>query len=87
MAETADGETYLTPSALAKRWGVSPNKILAWIHAGQLRAVNFATRQDGVRPRYRIAPDAMREFNERRETKPAPITEPSRPTYQGPTFV
>jgi hypothetical protein len=44
--------TKITPPELAKRWGVSPDKILAWIRGGELRAFN-AARRNG-RPRYLI---------------------------------
>jgi hypothetical protein len=43
----------LTPPQLARFWGVSADKILVWIHSGELRATNLAMRRSG-RPRWRI---------------------------------
>lgn len=43
----------MTVPQLARIWGVSPNKILRFIRAGELRATNFATSPGG-RPRYFI---------------------------------
>lgn len=51
MADTA--RSMLTPPQLARRWGVSPEKIRTWIRSGELRAINAATTLSG-RPRYRI---------------------------------
>ena len=45
--------TKLTPPELARRWGVSPDKILAFIRSGELRAVNAAASPNG-RPRWLI---------------------------------
>ena len=42
-----------TPPKLAARWGVSEDKVLAWIRSGELRAIDASTRQGG-RPRYLI---------------------------------
>ncbi len=36
--------TKLTPPEVAKAWGISPEKVLAWIRSGELRAVNVATK-------------------------------------------
>ena len=60
---------YLTPPQFAERLGVAVDKIYAWIQTGQLRALNVAQRANG-RPRYRIPPDAIAEFEESRSTKP-----------------
>lgn len=45
---------WRSPPQLAKRLGIDPGKVLAWIYSGQLRAVNVATNLGG-RPRWRIA--------------------------------
>lgn len=55
----------ITPPQLAKQWAISPDKVLAWIRTGELRAFNAATKPGG-RPIYRIAPDALEEFIARR---------------------
>jgi hypothetical protein len=62
-----------TPPALAKEYGVSPDKVLTWIHTGELRALNIATRPTG-RPRYVIDQAAVADFEAKRTTatpKPA----------------
>jgi len=43
----------LTPPELAALWGIAADKILGWIRAGELRAVNAAT-SGGGRPRWLI---------------------------------
>jgi excisionase family DNA binding protein len=60
----------LTPPQLATRWGVSPDKVLEWIHTGELRATNLATRRVG-RPRWRIDWADVVAFEEARVAIPA----------------
>jgi len=55
----------LTPSELAKRWGISPDKVLVWIRNGELRAIDASTRRGG-RPRYLIDELDIATFEERR---------------------
>ncbi len=59
------GREKLTPPELARRWGIKPEKVLAWIRSGELRAINAATQQSG-RPRYLIDPDEVEAFEQRR---------------------
>jgi hypothetical protein len=47
-------------------------KVEAWIRAGELRAFNVAARQAG-RPRYRISPEALEEFELRRQIMPPAV--------------
>jgi hypothetical protein len=68
---TATAATTLTPPQLAARWGVSPDKVLALIHSGQLMAINLATNPRG-RPRYRLRLSEIERFEEARSTKPPP---------------
>ena len=37
----ADAASY-TPPELARRYGIKPAKVLAWISRGELRAINLA---------------------------------------------
>lgn len=46
-------ERMLTPPQVARRLGVSPEKILGWVKCGELRAADLSVRRGG-RPRYRI---------------------------------
>ncbi len=70
---TRSARTKLTPPELARRWGVSPDKILAWIRAGELRAFNAALRSTG-RPRWLIDEVDAICFQQRRAATPTPQT-------------
>ena len=61
---------FYTPRALAKYWGVHVDKVLRFIHTGELSAFNAASRQS-KRPRYRISLDAGREFEAAHAACPA----------------
>jgi len=50
---------------VAKKLRVSPDKVRAWIERGELAAFNVADRVGG-RPRWRIEPEALAEFQRRR---------------------
>jgi Helix-turn-helix domain len=63
----ADG--YMTPPAIAKRLGIKPSKVLAWIRRGELLAINVVDRLGG-RPRWRISPAALAEFERMRQAVP-----------------
>ena len=69
--------TKLTPSEVAKAWGVSPDKILNWIRSGELRAINVASNRSG-RPRYRIDVNDLKDFENRREVFSSPKPPPRR---------
>ena len=66
--------SFLSPPEVAERLRLSPDKVLAWIKSGELVAVNTATKLGG-RPRYRISPNSLAEFEKRRITpaKPTPV--------------
>jgi excisionase family DNA binding protein len=51
----------LTPPTIARLWGISADKVLAWVRSGELRAANVATRPGG-RPRYLIDEKDLEEF-------------------------
>ncbi|HLJ92467.1 MAG TPA: helix-turn-helix domain-containing protein [Gemmataceae bacterium] len=70
----------LTPPELARRWGVSPDKVLAWIHSGELRATN-AARSAAGRPRWLIDVADIVVFERRRMASPSVrVTRRRRPT-------
>ncbi len=58
-----------SPPQLAKRYRVSVDKVVRWILAGELAAMNLATRPGG-RPRYKITQDAVAAFELRRSVVP-----------------
>jgi hypothetical protein len=60
---------YLTPPKYAAQLGVKPQSIVNWIRCGWLKAINVA-KPGCVRPRYRISPEAIREFEESRKVLP-----------------
>jgi len=59
----------LTPPEVAERLGVAPEKVVAWIRKGELRAINVANR-GCVRPRYSISPEALEDFENSRLVVP-----------------
>ena len=63
----------VTPPQLAKRWGVSPDKIIYFIASGELRAIDASLRR-GERPRYLIDEEDIAAFEAAREVAPpAPV--------------
>jgi excisionase family DNA binding protein len=62
-------DTTLTPPEIAERYRVSPDKVLAWINRGELRAVNVAATLVG-RPRWRISMADLLVFEQRRAAGP-----------------
>jgi hypothetical protein len=61
----------MTPPELARRYHVKADKVLAWIRAGELRALNIATTTGG-RPRWLILPESIADFEARRSSTPPP---------------
>lgn len=60
---------WLTPPAVADQLAVGVHRVLAWIHAGELKAVDLSAHRR-QRPRYRIAPEALQQFLQSREVQP-----------------
>ncbi len=58
-----------TPKSVAEMLGIDQGKVLAWIHTGQLIAVNVAESLTS-RPRWRIADSEVDAFLNRRKTQP-----------------
>jgi hypothetical protein len=73
---TATEKRKVTPPELARRWGVSADKITFWIVTGQLRAIDVSMRR-GERPRYLIDEDDIAAFEAAREVAP-PTLPPAR---------
>jgi hypothetical protein len=59
----------LTPPEIARRYKVSPDKVLHWIRGGELRAINIASIPGG-RPRYAVHEADLAAFEERRQVQP-----------------
>jgi hypothetical protein len=59
---------WLHAREIAQQLAIKPERVIAWIRAGQLRAVNVG---DGlVKPRFRIAPADLENFLAARAVQP-----------------
>lgn len=74
---TTTDRRKVTPPELAARWGVSPDKIVYWIRAGELRAIDASLLRGRGRPRYLIDEDDIEAFEAARLVAP-PLPQPSR---------
>lgn len=77
-------QPFMTPPEIAKLLRVSPEKVLAWIRNGRLKAINVSNR---VRPRYRVNHDDLNTFLRTIEVSPAPAVKrqrTKRPPKGGP---
>ena len=69
-----------SPQQIAERHGIDRAKVLRWIDAGDLRAINVASNPNG-RPRWRIPEEALAEFEQRRANPAAvPVQRRATPT-------
>ena len=64
-----DPDRYRTPPEVASRFGVKPETVLSWIRSGELAAINLA-RQGSLRPRFRVSPEALALFEQKRAVVP-----------------
>jgi hypothetical protein len=71
MRDSVRPTAGLTVRDVARRYRVSPDKVRAWIARGELAAVNTASAMCG-KPRWVILPDALADFERRRQGGPAP---------------
>ncbi len=55
-------------SQIAERHGVKSQTVLAWIHSGELRAINVACRASS-RPQWRVSAESMKSFEAARTTQ------------------
>ncbi len=69
----SDTRAYLTPPEVARLIRVRESKVISWIRAGRLPAINVS---EGTRPKYRIKPDDLETFLASRAV--APISRPAR---------
>jgi hypothetical protein len=76
----------LSPNQFARRLRVSIHCVLALIRTGELRALNVALK--GVkRPRWKITPEALAEFEAARSSKAEPPPTRKRKPRKDPDFV
>jgi excisionase family DNA binding protein len=64
---------WFTPPQIAKQLGVSADKVVGWIRAGEIRAINVAARPGG-RPRFRVGEADLIAFEQRRSAVPTTPT-------------
>jgi hypothetical protein len=72
----------LTPPEVAKRFRCSPEKVIAWILAGELHAINVAARLGG-RPRWLIDQKDLADFERRRSAAPLPRRQRTKAAAKG----
>jgi len=75
----------MSPPKVAKMFGVKPDKVLYWIHSGQLEAVNIA-KDEGNRPQYAVTPAGLDTFTRRRSTRPPTKMRRQRPRPSGKVY-
>jgi len=51
---TSDALRKLSPPAVGKIYGVSPERVIGWIRTGELVAIDVSSKPGVGRPRYRI---------------------------------
>jgi excisionase family DNA binding protein len=60
--------TKVTPTEYAERLKLDVRKVLAWIHQGELKAVNVSSSLASRKPRFLISEEAIQEFENLRTT-------------------
>lgn len=77
--------SWLTPQKIAEQLGIDQGKVIGWIHAGELTAVNVAHSQ-ATRPRWRIRQGDYDAFLSARQSHtPAPRAVRQRRSAEGVT--
>ena len=74
-----DPARYQTPPEIAAKYGCKPETVIGWIRSGELKALNLA-RRGSMKPRYRVAPEALEAFELARSVVPKepPVRKPPR---------
>ena len=68
MSEAATTNGLLDTAEVADRLGLTAPTVRALIQRGELEAVNVSADPAAKRPRYRVRPDAVTRFLDRRAT-------------------
>jgi len=61
MKEAPTLSPMFTPPEIARRLRVKPERVIAWIRAGKLPAINVA-QPGSRRPRFRISRESLEEY-------------------------
>ena len=72
MPKPTTAREKFTPPEIARRFGIAEAKVITWIEAGELRAINAATKPNG-RPRYLIDVCDVQAFERRRAVNPGKV--------------
>ena len=73
-------EKYLTPPKVAEIMGVNACRVIGWILAGELDAINLNAMDQSKRPRYRVTPEALEQFQSKLSVnKPSAKAKKNRP--------
>lgn len=67
----------LTVRDICNHFGCHEQTVLAWIHSGELKAVNVGVAPGKKKPRWRITQAALEEFEKKRAAVP-PAPTPTR---------
>lgn len=59
----------LRPAQIARAWGIAERKVIGWIRAGELPAINVGNGKTG-RPRFLIDKADLEAFEKRRAVVP-----------------
>ena len=70
-----------TPPEVARRWRVSPDKVVALVRNGELKGFDVAMKRGG-RPRFRILLEEVLAFEKRRAVVPTVIQPRARRSRQ-----
>lgn len=64
--------TTYTIRDICNRFGVHEQTVLAWVHSGELKAVNVGRAPGKKKPRWRITQEALDAFEASRAATPQP---------------
>ena len=77
MPDATTKTDLLDTAAVADRLGLTRPTVRALIQGGELVAINVSPNPNAKRPRYRVRPDALTRFLDRRTSgPPAPKSKP-----------
>ena len=75
-----------TPPQLAEMWGISPDKVVGFIKAGELKAIDISSNRGSVRPRYLIDQRDIEVFELARAVVPPAAKTKRRPRRRDPAI-
>ena len=76
----------LTPRSFGKLYGIGPSKVIGLIEAGEIEAIDVRGH-GSTRPRWRIKPEAVEAFEQRRANRPKQAKAPRRRPAAVPSYL